>query len=85
LGNHEYYGQKMPDLLQEIKDYTKDDPKFHVLENESIELDGWHFFGCTLWSNFEIFGDPENAMIEAKECMSDYQVCRKTLSFRAGI
>ena len=29
----------------------------HVLENDSVEIGGYRFFGCTLWSNMELLGD----------------------------
>ena len=47
LGNHEFYGDKFPRLIEKIKaDATNSN--IHVLENDIIEIAGFNFFGCTL-------------------------------------
>ena len=37
---------------------------------------GSTFIGCTLWTDFELFGDPEYAMKVAAETMNDYRKIR---------
>jgi predicted phosphodiesterase len=51
LGNHEYYKGSYPKTLNKIKEATKGS-NIHVLENESIEIDGIIFHGATLCKNF---------------------------------
>lgn len=54
LGNHEYYRNSYPKLLHKIKNTTKG-TNIHVLENESMCIEGISFYGMTLWTNFELF------------------------------
>jgi len=37
LGNHEFYGQKIPKLIDEIKEVAQG-TNVHVLENESVDI-----------------------------------------------
>jgi len=52
-GNHEYETQNVTTYIQTLKDRIKSDgfQNVHVLENESIIIDGVTFIGATLWSN----------------------------------
>ncbi len=60
LGNHEYYINTYPKLINKIKgEITKNN--IFVFENKSVLLDSINFHGCTLWTDFEIFGDPKIA------------------------
>jgi len=52
-GNHEYEGKCMSDVINKLREITKEFPNIHVLQNESIDIEGIHFIGSTLWSNFE--------------------------------
>ena len=47
LGNHEFYGQKIPKLIDEIKEVAQG-TNVHVLENESVEIGNVVFLGATL-------------------------------------
>ncbi len=72
-GNHEYYGRsikKMDDLLRE--ECRKHD--IHFLQMDCIKIDGLKIAGCTLWTNFELFGAEtvERARIEGERYMRDY-------------
>lgn len=51
LGNHEYYGGHMYDSLDEYKEAVSDYPNVHLLEKETLSLDGVTFVGTTLWSD----------------------------------
>lgn len=50
----------------------------HFLENEAVVIKGVRFPGATLWTDFELFGDPSAAMITALEMMNDYKVVQTT-------
>jgi predicted phosphodiesterase len=48
----------------------------HVLENESIVIDGTAFLGATLWTDFRLIGDPIFAGMVAAEGMNDFKAIR---------
>lgn len=81
LGNHEYYGKAYPKHLHDLKDQARG-THIHVLENESFAMDGVRFLGCTLWTDFKLFGDPRIAGYEATQKMTDYRKIRVSSSFR---
>ena len=58
LGNHEYYKHLYPSLAGKVKEYATGN-NIHVLENGSVDIGGVRFHGATLWTNFELFGDPK--------------------------
>jgi len=47
LGNHEFYGQKIPKLTEELKAVAVG-TNIHVLENDAIEIGDVIFLGATL-------------------------------------
>jgi Icc-related predicted phosphoesterase len=75
LGNHEYYRNSYPKLLFKLRDKSKG-TNIHVLEKETIIIDGVSFHGLTLWTDFELFGNPEIAGYECQKRMNDYQMIR---------
>jgi hypothetical protein len=46
----------------------------HVLENDAFELDGFTFLGCTLWTDYRIWPDPDAAMLLAGDKLTDHYV-----------
>ncbi|MBS2100721.1 MULTISPECIES: metallophosphoesterase [Carboxylicivirga] len=80
LGNHEYYKGSYPKTLLKIKEAAKG-TNIHVLENESIEIDGITFHGATLWTDFSIFGNPIKYGIICQEKMNDYKKIRRDPSY----
>jgi Icc-related predicted phosphoesterase len=75
LGNHEFYGQKLPKLIDELRDLASG-TNVHVLENESLELGGVVFFGATLWTDFALDGDPVLSEDVAQTSLNDYRRIR---------
>lgn len=75
-GNHEFYGADLDNMLNELRLSTRNLPQVHFLENDAIEIGGFRFLGCTLWSNFAINGDDqiEFAKYKATQFMTDFQV-----------
>jgi hypothetical protein len=64
LGNHENYHRAMNEVWDDIRQYTA--PHVHVLENQSLTIGGVRFLGCTLWTDFGLFGpDRLTASLEA--------------------
>jgi len=50
MGNHEYYRGKYPDTLHNMQ-YKLKDTNVHLLNDESITLDGVTFHCATLWTD----------------------------------
>ena len=53
LGNHEFYNHAMPDLIRELRREAKGS-NVHVLENNAVEIGGFVFLGCSLWTDFQL-------------------------------
>jgi Icc-related predicted phosphoesterase len=80
LGNHEFYRDKFPGLIDELK-RGAEGTNVHVLENESVELGGLRFFGCTLWTDMALFGDAKVASLAATDAMNDYRLIRNSHTY----
>ncbi len=55
-GNHEYYGQALPQLTDDLKAAARG-THVHFLENQELILQGVRFLGATLWTDFGLFGE----------------------------
>ncbi len=75
LGNHEYYRHSYSKLLREIMDSARGTSVF-ILENEAISLEGITFYGCTLWTDFQLTGNAAVASYECGQRMNDYRLIR---------
>jgi Icc-related predicted phosphoesterase len=80
LGNHEYYKHSYPKLLYKLKT-TARGTKVHVLENDAVTINGITFHGTTLWTDFELFGNPRIAGFECQQRMNDYKLIRRDPSY----
>jgi predicted phosphodiesterase len=74
-GNHEFYGTDIDRTVEKARAAAAGS-NVHVLQNDSVILDGVTFLGCTLWTDFDLFGDAEYAMTAAGETMNDYKKIR---------
>jgi predicted phosphodiesterase len=74
-GNHEFYGTDIDRTVEKARAAAAGS-NVHVLQNDSLILDGVTFVGCTLWTDFDLFGDAEYAMMAAAESMNDYRKIR---------
>lgn len=72
LGNHEYYYHAYPQLVIRLKTLAKG-TNIKVLEDEAVQFGDVTFHGATLWSNFELYGDPKIAALVAQQRMNDYK------------
>lgn len=74
MGNHEFYGQRVMMELWKAARKKVEGTHVHLLENEAVEIDGVRLLGCTLWTDFCLFGagDREAAMKAALD-LSDYR------------
>lgn len=80
MGNHEYYGEKYPSLVNKAKQLAGV-TNVHLLENDHIEIDGVSFFGCTLWTDLKLFGDARLAGYFCQQEMSDFKKIRVEPSY----
>jgi Icc-related predicted phosphoesterase len=81
LGNHEFYGQKIPKLISEIKEIAKG-TNVHVLDNDKIEIEGVTILGATLWTDFNLNGDRVLAEVAAQTGMTDFRRIRVSPAYR---
>jgi Icc-related predicted phosphoesterase len=75
LGNHEYYGSSYPKHLLELK-AKAENTNVKILENDALTIGDITFFGCSLWTDFNLYGNPKVAGYEATQIMSDYKKIR---------
>lgn len=80
LGNHEFYGKAYPKLIESLKTLTQG-THVHVLEKDVYTFNGVNFMGCTLWTDFELFGDARLAGFQCQQVMTDYKKIRRSPSF----
>jgi Icc-related predicted phosphoesterase len=80
-GNHEYYGQSLPDHTKKLK-VINQESNVHVLENDVFILGEVVFLGCTLWTDFELFGNPRVAGYYATQNLTDYRRIKVSPSYR---
>jgi len=73
-GNHEFYNGNLG-IYKLLKEKAEERDNVHFLENACVEIDDVMFFGCTLWTDFNLYpGMQELAMHNARCRMSDYQI-----------
>ena len=74
-GNHEAYGTDVDRTIEKARAAAAG-TNIYVLENDTVTIDGVIFIGCTLWTDFDLFGDADYAMQSAAEVMNDYRKIR---------
>lgn len=75
-GNHEYYGQDMDVLNRELRDYCRGS-NIHVLNDATTVIGGVRFIGCTLWTDFALYGTIGESARLAANGLNDYRVIGK--------
>ena len=70
LGNHEYWGQDYTGFIDEVWQESSGS-NVHFLENESVEIDGVRFVGCSLWTDYGHAND--QIMRAAAQGMNDFR------------
>ncbi|OEY68007.1 metallo-dependent phosphatase [Marinobacter sp. X15-166B] len=59
-GNHEFYGTSMPEMRGELRT-AAERWGIHLLDNDTVTLDGVRFYGTTLWTDFALYtGQPHD-------------------------
>ncbi len=80
-GNHEFYGSRgrpghdYGRIIAALRANAAAGPG-HVafLERETAVVGGVRFIGCTLWTDFEVYGDAKEAMRQAEKDMNDFLI-----------
>jgi hypothetical protein len=77
-GNHEYYHHDITTMLPAFRETVKSAKRVRFLENEAASFtfaDGakLKLLGCSLWTDFALQGDPEQAAHNAQILMNDYR------------
>jgi Icc-related predicted phosphoesterase len=78
-GNHEHYDERIGRLHEKLREAAVGS-NVRILENETLEMDGYRFFGATLWTDFSLFDDRPSAMLAAGAKgtgMNDYRKIRR--------
>ena len=81
LGNHEFYGQKIPKLTEEMT-HKAQGTHIHVLENKRFEEGDVVFLGATLWTDFQLDGNSVLAEAAAVTNVTDFRRIRVSPSYR---
>lgn len=78
LGNHEFYGHDWDQLIIEARAAAVGS-NITFLEQDAVVIDGIRFLGCSLWTDFRLWGpDRERqAMGKASRKMNDYHVIKR--------
>ncbi len=75
-GNHEFYGHDRHGELADGRSEAARHPNIHLLERDSVVIDGVAFLGCTLWTDYKYAGMREQAraMHWAARRISDHRL-----------
>ena len=80
LGNHEYYKGSYPKTLNKIK-YAAENTNIRVLEDSFLDIEDIRFHGCTLWTDFALFGNSVEAGMYCQPKMNDYKMVKRDPSY----
>ena len=75
FGNHEFYHHNLTDVKTAAKDLARG-TNVHVLDDDSVVIDGVNFLGSTLWTDFNLYGNSVLAKSMAQMYMNDYRVIK---------
>jgi predicted phosphodiesterase len=72
-GNHEYYGSSIQQIDYKLR--ALQTQQFHVLQCEELVLGQVRFLGCSLWTDFCLYGlvHQGTAMSAAQQGLADYR------------
>ena len=80
-GNHEFYRHAIPKLSDDLaREAAGSSVRF--LENAEAVIAGVRFLGCTLWTDFDLFGDRLQSAAAAQAAMNDFKLIRVAPKYR---
>ena len=73
-GNHEFYGHSWVRTLADLRQAALAH-QVHFLEDNAIEINGIRVLGCSLWTDFELFGKASRPlnMLQTQQVLNDYR------------
>lgn len=81
LGNHEFYRFEINSLRKMMRKWTTpyesaDVVPTHFLDDSEVIINGVRFLGCTLWTDFELFGEElkQECMWEGEQRLNDFRL-----------
>lgn len=77
-GNHEYYGSSLATVDRELAEKSAGAPNITVLHPGVAEIGGVRFIGCTLWTDYGLFGEAQRevAMAACAAILPDHKLIR---------
>ena len=74
LGNHEAYGEVLPQVLEASRAKARA-LGIHLLERDTVQIADVLFHGATLWTDYAVDGDARRAMTQqaARQALSDHR------------
>jgi predicted phosphodiesterase len=74
-GNHEFYRTERTSMLNTLRISARE-ADVHFLENDEVVLDGVRFLGCSLWTDFELFGRDMrlDCIREGRDNLNDFRL-----------
>jgi hypothetical protein len=82
-GNHEYYGTVIEDAERAGADLAGG-TKVFLLNPGEVILGDIRFLGCTLWTDYNLFGDRAAAMVQAWDGLNDHRLIKTREGCRPG-
>lgn len=73
-GNHDFWSRNHKRHIDRLYNKARS-LDIHFLENDTTIIHGVKFIGATLWSDYNLLGDPDKAMEDAMQ-MNDYRRIR---------
>lgn len=77
-GNHEYYRQTWPTHLERMRKASQGS-SVHILDRDQLIVNGARILGCTLWTDFGLFGESRaiHSQLAVGRRMKDYKSIRR--------
>ena len=77
-GNHEFYGGERNDVLLQLRTAAAE-TSVHFLDNDEVVIHGVRFLGCTLWTNFHLYGweRQSECMEYGQSALNDFRLIKE--------
>ena len=78
-GNHEFYYEDIDEQIERYRQAFRKSKQIDFLENNQIEINGYTFLGCTLWTDFSVNGKVQQPLVmqQAQQSVADFRLIRK--------
>lgn len=76
-GNHEYYREAWPKLTGTNRALCEG-TNIHFLENDELIVGDVRILGCTLWTDFNLYGNIPFGELSAGQVMNDFKLIRRS-------